>query len=237
MTHHTCQRSMIIIHLLEPLNGTIYCKNTYNPFLLWKKHVYWLYCPYRCLYVISCWYAIFKKKIMPGKHQHLHLQHSPNQYKPSNGTWILRAIRVDWFDCSFGTINVEESLIHLGGFGKKHEKHRSFFAVFLFLARLAIQKYGEKNSWLLQYFNMFQRVHLQYKMHAWCLQRFFWTTYCSFRTLVVQNGSKGVIGINLHFFSTLKRSKSVEGSPSDRNGAIVKFHGIGSRHNKVWHEV
>lgn len=157
---------------------------------------------------------------------------SPTLPKPSNGTWILRAIRVDWFDCSFGTINVEESLIHLGGFGKKHEKHGSFFA--FFCGHGWLFKNMEKNSWLLQSFNMFQRVHLQYKMHAWCLQRFFQTTYCSFRTLVVQKVSKES---PCKLFSTLKHSTSVEGSPSDRNGAIVKFHGIGSRHNKVWHEV
>lgn len=68
-----------------------------------------------------------------------------------------------------------------------------------FFARLAIQKYGEKQLAT----SIFQHVPastLQYKMHAWCLQRFFWTTYCSFRTLVVQNGSKGVKGINLYFF-------------------------------------
>ena len=89
-----------------------------------KKHVY---CPYRCLYVISCWHAIFKKK---DHARETPTSASPTLPKPSNGTWILRAIRVDWFDCSFGTINVEESLIHLGGFGQKHEKHGSFFAFF-----------------------------------------------------------------------------------------------------------
>ena len=151
-----------------------------------KKHVY---CPYRCLYVISCWYAILKDHA-----RETPTSASPTLPKPSNGTWILRAIRVDWFDGSFGTINVEESLIHLGGFGTKHG-NTEVFSFFFWHGWLF--KNMEKKQLATSIFQHVPASTLQYKMHAWCLQRFFWTTYCSFRILVVQNGSKGVKGITL----------------------------------------